>query len=297
MKFSFRCVVALSLALATFLGFASAGATGAESEEVDEVRGNACVSCSAAESVAKIDEVIRCLDTGTPLTQEQEAILFPEVSSGKFGRFLALNYRDKRVWRLRELILSSNFSKRRKEYIAGMLSREGRMGALRWICYNGFDLPAILPEEDWDERFQPKGVPLSKDEQFAVIRRFADAGEKFSVALKSERGRDVDFILPYFREVMRLRGEVFALRSPVNKAERAEIAELFMEVSDSLREAFELADEYFFSKGTNLYLLGEIDVGPSFCADSYILDYTLLKEREKVLRRRREREKEKVAAP
>lgn len=76
-----------------------------------------------------------------------------------------------------------------------------------------------------------------------------------------------------------------------------EIAELFIEVSDSLREAFELADEYFFSKGTNLYLLGEIDVSRSFCADSHIPDYILLKEREKVLRRRRERTEGNVAAP
>lgn len=104
MKLSFRCVVALSLAPATFLGFASAGATGAEGEEADEVRGNACVSYNAAEAVAKIDEIIRRLDTGTPPTQEQEAILFPEVSSGTFGRFLALKYRDKRAWRLRSYL-------------------------------------------------------------------------------------------------------------------------------------------------------------------------------------------------
>ncbi len=96
---------------------------------------------------------------------------------------------------------------------------------------------------------------------------------------------------------MRLRGEVLELRAPVNKAEWAEIAERFIEVSGSLREAFELADEYFFSKGTNPYLLGEIDVSQSFCADSYIMDYTLLKEREKVLRRRRGREKGRVAVP
>lgn len=247
--------------------------------------------------LSAIENITATLSVGEELDEEQERFLFPEESSGTFGRFLALNYRDKRVWRLRELILSSNFSKRRKEYIAGMLSREGRMGALQWICYNGLELPPVLSEEDWDERFQPKDVPLSKDEQFATIRRFADAGEKFSAALKSERGRDVDFILPYFWEVIRLRGEVFELRSPVSKAERAEVAELFIEVSDSLREAFELADEYFFSKGTNLYLLGEIDVNQLFCADSYILDYALLKEREKVLRRRREREKGNVAAP
>ncbi|MBQ6705740.1 MAG: hypothetical protein IJN19_07045 [Opitutales bacterium] len=247
--------------------------------------------------LSAIENITATLSVGEELDEEQERFLFPEESSGTFGRFLALNYRDKRVWRLRELILSSNFSKRRKEYIAGMLSREGRMGALQWICYNGLELPPVLSEEDWDERFQPKDVPLSKDEQFATIRRFADAGEKFSAALKSERGRDVDFILPYFWEVIRLRGEVFELRSPVSKAERAEVAELFIAVSDSLREAFELADEYFFSKGTNLYLLGEIDVNQLFCADSYILDYALLKEREKVLRRRREREKGNVAAP
>ena len=247
--------------------------------------------------LSAIENITATLSVGEELDEEQERFLFPEESSGTFGRFLALNYRDKRVWRLRELILSSNFSKRRKEYIAGMLSREGRMGALQWICYSGLELPPVLSEEDWDERFQPKDVPLSKDEQFATIRRFADAGEKFSAVLKSERGRDVDFILPYFWEVIRLRGEVFELRSPVSKAERAEVAELFIEVSDSLREAFELADEYFFSKGTNLYLLGEIDVNQLFCADSYILDYALLKEREKVLRRRREREKGNVAAP
>lgn len=247
--------------------------------------------------LSAIENITATLSVGEELDEEQERLLFPEVSSGKFGRFLALNYRDKRVWRLRELILSSNFSNRRKEYIVGMLSREGRMGALQWICYNGLELPPVLSEEEWDERFQSKSVPLSKEEQLAVIRRFSDAGEKFSAALKSEKGRDVDFILPYFREVMRLRGKVLELRSPVSKAERAEVAELFVAVSDSLREAFELADEYFFSKGTNLYLLGEIDVNQLFCADSYILDYALLKEREKVLRRRREREKGNVAAP
>ena len=245
-------------------------------------------------AIEKVNAIIARIEAGTPLTREQERLLFPEVSSGKFGRFLALNYRDKRVWRLRELILSSNFSNRRKEYIVGMLSREGRMGALQWICYNGLELPPILLESDWDECFRTKTSPLSKKDQLTIVRDFSEAGKKYLVALKSERGKDVDFILPYFRELIAKQGDVFALCPPESESDRKEIAEQFLETAEYMEEAMELSDEYFFSKGTDLYALGKIDVSRVLNADSYVLDYALLKRREDILEARRKREKENV---
>lgn len=243
--------------------------------------------------LASIEEMVETLSAGKKLKKSQEAILFPEVSTGNFGRFLALNYKDKRIWRLRELVLSSNFPKRRKEYISGMLSREGRGATLQWICYNGLELPPILPDTDWDAQFQTQEPPLSKEKQLEVVRLFANAGKKFSAALKSERGKEVDFILPYFRKFVECHGDVLALRPPKLEEDKKEIAEKFLLTLAEVKESMTLSDEYFFSQGKNLYLLAGINCERLFNTDSYLLDYALFKERERILKERRERERSK----
>ena len=58
----------------------------------------------------------------------------------------------------------------------------------------------------------------------------------------------------------------------------------------------QLESKYFHS-GVDIYELCGISLEDIIFADSYLVDYALLKEREEVLRRRQEREKRKVTAP
>ena len=78
---------------------------------------------------------------------------------------------------------------------------------------------------------------LPKKDQLAVVRDFSEAGKKYLAALKSERGKDVDFILPYFRELIAKHGDVFALSPPESESDRKEIAERFLKRREGIVEA------------------------------------------------------------
>lgn len=231
--------------------------------------------------VSMIEEIIFRLEAGDSLTQEQETALFADPLIREWEYFWALNYKDRRVQRVKELVEKSKYSKSRKEMFGAIVSREARSHCFSTICRDGLDFPVILSRENWASRFVTK--PISVEKQKAMFRHLAEVYGEYLFSLESEGGRDFENVQKYFDKATRTYISVLKLPSPAKKEDADALAEWFFKNNLPLiARAMRLESEYFHS-GANIYALCGIDVDDVLFADSYLIDYVLLKHRDEIL--------------
>lgn len=243
-----------------------------------------------------LNGLISTLESGKRLSATQERCLFSDFSlEGGWEFFWALNYKDRQVQCLKMLIERSQYSKEKKGLFSPIVSREARSHRFGEICRDGLDFPVVFSRDDWDQKFFVPPLPVEKQKE--AFRSLAEAHREYVVALESEKGAVFEYVRPYFQKAASLHVSVLALTPPFQKKEEEKLAEDFFKNNLPLiARAMQLESKYFHS-GVDIYELCGISLEDIIFADSYLVDYALLKEREEVLRRRQEREKRKVTAP
>ncbi|MBE6400581.1 MAG: hypothetical protein E7037_00910 [Verrucomicrobia bacterium] len=233
--------------------------------------------------VRMIEEIIFCLESGDSLTQEQETALFSDPLIREWEYFWALNYKDRRVQRVKELVEKSKYSKSRKEMFGAIVSREARSHCFSAICREGSEFPAMLSRENWAPSFVKKPIPVEK--QKVMLSQLADVYREYLFSLESEGGTNFENVRKYFDKATRTYISVLKLPSPAKKEEADTLAEWFLKNNLPLiARAMRFESEYFHS-GADIYELCGIDIGDVLFADSYLIDYVLLRHRKEILDR------------
>lgn len=234
--------------------------------------------------VSMIEEIIFRLEAGDSLTQEQETALFADPLIREWEYFWALNYKDRRVQRVKELVEKSKYSKNRKEMFGAIVSREARSNCFSAICREGTDFPVLLSRENWAFCFIEKSVPAERQKE--MFSQLVDVYEKYLLVLESERGWNFENVRKYFDKATRMYISVLKLPPPASKEEADALAEYFFKNNLPLiARAMRLESKYFHSK-SDIYELCGMDVGDLLFTDSYLIDYVLLKHREEILDRK-----------
>lgn len=223
--------------------------------------------------IAELERAIFALEAGTPLSLKSEAFLFPEEFSDEDGGvFWALNYKDRRIRRLRTLIAQSNFSETRKTRFWSKTTGRAREQYWEEVLNGDVDRPIFLSSDDWDDQFVEKSEIAAK-KQIAELKAFSRDAESYRTMLSSN-DLDEDELLRRKELVMAGLAHIFRGKLPCRKKTADACGKIFFEeifpLLEDIREreqALSLRIVEKMDKITSRYS-SELDG-----TDSYLVDF------------------------
>lgn len=223
--------------------------------------------------IAELERAISALEAGMPLSPQSEAFLFPEEFSDEdCGVFWALNYKDRRIRRLRALIAQSDFSETRKKRF--LLKTTGRVREQYWedVFSGNAELPVFLSSNDWDDQFVEKSDAAAQ-KQIAELKAFRRDAESYRTTLSSN-DLDEEELLRRKELVMTGLAHIFRGKLPCRKETADACGKIFFEeifpVLEDIREREQALSPRIIEKTDKITSRYSSEIDGT---DSYLVDF------------------------